>query len=173
VPKSRHLSISRVGLCILRTVARRSDSPSKLDRLATLAVRSDAPRVGARPGHFGRLMPVGPPRPERALGTITRQRPCLDLSLIGSGNIKSSLDLSGRPRPDAAMPQRRLGRSTRSCSQAEAVKRSSRYGASSAVGAPLISSAHMSSARRRPRVTPLCVTATYNPSTPGSHPTIG
>ena len=39
-----NFSISHAGLCILRTVACRSDSPSKLDRLAILA--AEDPTVG-------------------------------------------------------------------------------------------------------------------------------
>jgi transposase len=46
VPKSRQLSISPVGLCILRTVACLSGSPFKLDRLATLAAEDPTHRTG-------------------------------------------------------------------------------------------------------------------------------
>jgi hypothetical protein len=49
VPKSRQFSISHVGLCILRTVACRSDSPSKLDRLAILS--AEDPRWDAGEDH--------------------------------------------------------------------------------------------------------------------------
>lgn len=51
VPKSRPLSISHVGLCILRTVACRSYSPSKLDRLATLAAEDPHSRTPVKITH--------------------------------------------------------------------------------------------------------------------------
>ena len=51
VPKSRQLSISPVGLCILRTVACRSGRPSKLDRLATLAAEDPHGRTPVKITH--------------------------------------------------------------------------------------------------------------------------
>src|SRR5207248_5725121 len=51
VPKSRQHSISPVGLCILRTVACRSDSPSKLDRPATLAAEDPHGRTPVKITH--------------------------------------------------------------------------------------------------------------------------